>query len=249
MKVLIIDDEIDARHFLKQTILAHFLEIIHISEAASVKEAVAVLTQDVYDLVFLDIEMPNENGFALFEYFPNPTFKTIFCTAYSQYAIQAFEVSAMDYLLKPVSIEKLKLAIQKVISIQNKEEQQLKIGILRDNFQQPKNQKIVISSNEGLSFVKLEDILYFEAYGSYTKVITLQDTHLVTKKLKEYESLLLSYPDFFRTHRSFIVNISKIVKYNRLEGLVLEQLPKLFLPVGKEKKTELEEILKNISIS
>ena len=102
MKAIIIDDEPKARSLLANLIKEHIKMVDVVAEAENVKEAVKLINKHQPELIFLDIEMPIENGFALFEYFENPTFATIFCTAYSEYALQAFEVSAADYLLKPL---------------------------------------------------------------------------------------------------------------------------------------------------
>ena len=115
MNVLIVDDEPKARSVLRNIITEYCRGIAVINEAPSVSEAVKIINKHKPDIVFLDIEMPNENGFALFDYFDVPPFETIFCTAYSEYALQAFEVSAIDYILKPISISKIQAAIEKAI--------------------------------------------------------------------------------------------------------------------------------------
>ena len=100
LNAIIVDDEPAARSMLRKIITEHCPMVNLIDEAQDVKSAVKLINKHTIDIVFLDIEMPEENGFALFEYFNAPTFETIFCTAYSEYALQAFEVSAVDYILK-----------------------------------------------------------------------------------------------------------------------------------------------------
>lgn len=101
IKAIVVDDEENARLIIKNFIAEYCPSVEIIDEAEDVKSAVKLINKNQVDLVFLDIEMPNENGFALFDYFNKPTFETIFCTAYSEYAIKAFEVSATDYLVNP----------------------------------------------------------------------------------------------------------------------------------------------------
>jgi two-component system, LytTR family, response regulator len=120
LNAIIVDDEPAARSMLRQIITEHCPMINLIDEAPDVKSAVKIINNHTIDLVFLDIEMPEENGFALFEYFNQPTFETIFCTAYSEYALRAFEVSAVDYILKPISISKVILAVEKAIKVNSK---------------------------------------------------------------------------------------------------------------------------------
>lgn len=248
MKILLVDDEQDARAFLRKIIENHCFGIEKIEEAQDVSSAVKILNKTHFDIVFLDIEMPNENGFVLFKYFENPTFETIFCTAYSQYAVNAFKVSAIDYLLKPTSIDEVRNAIEKAIKTQGQNQISKRISNLKDNFANHQMQKIALPASDGVSFVKLQDIQYFEADGSYTKIYTLTNTYLVSKKIKEFDYLFLNDSDFFRVHRSYVININKITKYSKSEGITLELQTPDTIPVGREKKQEFEEIIKNISI-
>jgi two-component system LytT family response regulator len=221
MKAIIVDDESHARSLLLNTIKEHCKGIEIIAEAENVKEAVKLIHKHQIELVFLDIEMPNENGFALFEYFDNPTFVTIFCTAYSEYALNAFEVSAIDYLLKPVSISKIQAAVEKAIKTRGQNQILQHINILRENLTVHQLQKIALPLSDGLIFVKVNDILYFEADGSYTHVITSKEKFMVCKKIKEFHELLSDDSRFFRVHRSYLVNIQQIKKYSKKEGATL----------------------------
>lgn len=180
MKAIIVDDEAHARSLLSNTIKEHCKGIEVIAEAENIKEAVKLINKNTIELVFLDIEMPNENGFALFEYFDKPNFVTIFCTAYSEYAIQAFEVSAVDYLLKPVTISKLQDAIEKAIKMRGQNQILQNVNTLRENISVNQLQKIALPLSDGLVFIKIDDILYFEADGSYTHVITNKEKSLVS---------------------------------------------------------------------
>lgn len=248
MKALIIDDEIKARSLLKNIINEHCTGIEVVAEAEDIKTAVKYLNNNKVDLVFLDIEMPNENGFALFDYFENPTFKTIFCTAYSEYAIKAFEVSAIDYILKPISVIKLQNAIEKAIKQNEQKEITDKISVLKYNISLNQLQKIALPLADGLTFIKLENILYFEADGSYTHVIGKNETYLVSKKIKEFDKLLENDFRFYRVHRSYLVNVNEIKKYSKKDGasLLFENLK--IIPVAREKKTDFDEIINKTSV-
>lgn len=248
MKAIIVDDEPNARSLLRNIISEHCSGIEIIDEAPDVKTAVKLLNKHKIDLVFLDIEMPNENGFALFDYFETPTFETIFCTAYSEYAIKAFEVSAADYLLKPISITKLQMAIEKAIKQHGQNQIIQKVATLRDNLSSRPLQKIALPLSDGLTFVKLEEILYFEADGSYTHVITKTEKFLVCKKLKEFDDLLNNDSRFFRVHRSYFVSIQQIKKYNKKEGATLLFENQKIIPVAREKKAEFDELINEISV-
>lgn len=248
MKAIIVDDESHARSLLFNTIKEHCKGIEVITEAENIKEAVKIINKNNIELVFLDIEMPNENGFALFEYFDKPNFVTIFCTAYSEYAIQAFEVSAVDYLLKPVTISKLQDAIEKAIKTRGQNQILQNVNILRENISVNQLQKIALPLSDGLVFIKIEEILYFEADGSYTYVITNKEKYLVSKKIKEFHELLINDSRFFRVHRSYLVNIQQIKKYSKKDGATLVFDNNKVIPVAREKKNEFDSYIGNISV-
>lgn len=243
IKALIVDDELNARSLLRHFIEDYCPEIELIAEAEDVKSAVKIINKNEVDLVFLDVEMPNENGFSLFDYFNKPTFETIFCTAYSQYAIKAFEVSAVDYILKPIGIAKLKEAIEKVSEKRNRNAQPNTIAVLKENLAENKIKKIGIHIGDGIVFMDLDDIFYFEADGSYTTIYHKNGKDLAVKKIKHFEDLLSSDNRFFRIHRSYFVNITLIKKYSKKDGLSVTYDDKILLPISREKKEEFEEFM------
>jgi two-component system LytT family response regulator len=248
IKAIIVDDELNARSLLRNFIEDHCPEIEIIADAEDVKSAVKIINKNQVDLVFLDVEMPNENGFALFDYFNKPTFETIFCTAYSQYAIKAFEVSAVDYILKPIGISKLKEAVEKVVLKRALNLPQTNIGILKENLQENKIKKIGVHIGDGIVFMDLNDILYFEADGSYTTIHHKNGKDLAVKKIKHFEDLLSSDTRFFRIHRSYFVNITLIKKYSKKDGLSVSYDDKILLPISREKKEEFEEFMQKNNI-
>ena len=242
IKAIIVDDEENARLILKNFVSEYCPSVAIIAEADDVKSAVKLINKNEVDLVFLDIEMPNENGFALFDYFNKPTFDTIFCTAYSDFAIKAFEVSATDYLLKPIGLTKLKEAIEKVEAkrlIKNTGN----IEDLKENLLQKEIKKIGILIGDGIVFMDLNDILYFEADGSYTTIHHRNGSDLTVKKIKHFEDLLSSDKRFFRIHRSYLINVSLIKKYSKKEGLSVTYDERTLLPISREKKEEFEEFM------
>lgn len=248
IKAIIVDDEPGARSLLRKIINEHCPSIEIVDEASDVKTAVKLINKHKVELVFLDIEMPNENGFALFEYFDTPTFETIFCTAYSDYAIKAFEVSAVDYVLKPISISKLTAAIEKAIKLLGQNQILNRVNALKENLTVNKLQKIALPLSDGLIFIKIEDIYYFEADGSYTTVITKDKSYVVCKKIKEFDELLNNDTRFFRVHRSYFVNIQQIKKYSKKEGATLLFDDNKIIPVAREKKNEFDEFIGGISV-
>lgn len=242
LKAIIVDDEENARLIIRNFITEYCPSVEIIDEAEDVKSAVKLINKNHVDLVFLDIEMPNENGFALFDYFNKPTFETIFCTAYSEYAIRAFEVSATDYLLKPIGLIKLKEAIEKVtFKLNSNQFHTDTIAVLKENLTQREIKKIGILIGDGIVFMDLNDIHYFEAEGSYTIIHHKNGTDLTVKKIKHFEDLLSNDKRFFRIHRSYLINVSLIKKYSKKDGLSVTFDDKILLPISREKKDEFEE--------
>lgn len=244
IKAIIVDDEENARLILNNFIREFCPSVKIIAQAEDVKSAVKLINKNEVDLVFLDIEMPNENGFALFDYFNKPGFETIFCTAYSEYALKAFEVSATDYLLKPIGVTKLKEAIEKVENkLLHKNITTENIMVLKENLVQKEIKKIGILIGDGIVFMNLNDILYFEADGSYTTIYHKNGSDLTVKKIKHFEDLLSSDKRFFRIHRSYLINVSLIKKYSKKDGLSVTYDERTLLPISREKKEEFEEFM------
>ena len=248
LNAIIVDDEPAARSMLRQILAEHCPMVKLIDEAPDVKSAVKLINKYVVDLVFLDIEMPEENGFALFEYFNQPTFETIFCTAYSEYALKAFEVSAVDYILKPISISKVKQAIEKAVKLVGQNQIIQRVNVLKENLSVQKLQKIALPMADGLVFMQLEDICFFEADGAYTHVVTKAGRTLVSKKIKEFDELLANDPRFYRVHRSYLINTHQILKYNKKDGAAVEFTNGQSTPVAREKVKEFDEFIAGVRV-
>lgn len=248
LNAIIVDDELSARSMLRQIIVEQCPLIHIIDEAADVKSAVKIINKHHIDLVFLDIEMPEENGFMLFDYFNQPTFETIFCTAYSDFALQAFEVSAVDYILKPISISKVLAAVEKAVKMVGQNQIIQRVNILKENLNLNKLQKIALPMADSLVFVQLEDIYFFEADGSYTNVFTKTGKFLVSKKIKDFDELLTNDGRFYRIHRSYLINTYQIVKYNKKDGATIEFANGYSAPIAREKVKEFDEFIASVRV-
>jgi two-component system, LytTR family, response regulator len=248
LNAIIVDDEPAARSMLRQIIAEHCPMIHLVDEAPDVKSAVKLINKHSIDLVFLDIEMPEENGFMLFDYFNQPTFETIFCTAYSDFALQAFEVSAVDYVLKPISISKVLTAVEKAVKMVGQNQIIQRVNVLKENLSVNKLQKIALPMADSLVFVQLEDIYFFEADGSYTNVITKNGKTLVSKKIKEFDELLANDARFYRIHRSYLINTHQIMKYNKKDGAMIEFDNGFSAPIAREKVKEFDEFIAGVRV-
>ena len=222
IRAIIIDDEPNARIALKGVLEENFPQVEILAECKDVPDAVKTIHKLKPDLVFLDIEMPGYNGFELLDFFDdhNLQFKIIFVTAYSDYSLRAFEISAVDYILKPVRAEHIERALKK-INLEYITSQKEQIKVLKDNFTNQLDKKIVLQTAETIYVVKMDDIIYLQADGSYTRFYTTSHGVLtITKKLIDFEYLENCGP-FFRTHRSYIVNLNFIKKVDKKEFVLI----------------------------
>jgi two-component system LytT family response regulator len=201
LKAIIVDDERLARLNLRKLLKPH-PEIDVAGEAASCENAVELIKLHNPQLIFLDIQLSGETGFDLLEIIDN-SIKIIFVTAYDEYAIRAFEVNAIDYLLKPVNPERLKVAIERVVKREKVQESEAKSYEYSDSI-------YVRLNNYSSRFIKISSITFIEPVGNYSKIVTIEGKHcLVLKTLKQWQEEL---PDnnFVRIHRSSIVNIDHV---------------------------------------
>lgn len=249
IRAIIIDDEERARSTLSQLINQFCPSVELIGMYANVPDGVIAINKEKPQLVFLDIEMPEYSGFELLNFFRDVDFEIIFVTAYNEYALKAFEVSAIDYILKPVDIDKLKQAIEKAEKKLAGFDMQSRLNLLKETFKTEQFQKIALPVADGLLFVETTEIIYLEADGAYTEVWLKNGSKIVvSKKLKFFEDVLDKRPNFFRSHRSYIVNINSIKKYNRSENSLTLDNGKTII-VSREKKAEFEAQLKANNIT
>lgn len=247
LQTLLVDDEKRGRELLKMILATNCPEVKVIGEASNIKEAHALILQMEPDLVLLDIEMPGGTGFDLLSKFEEVTFDVIFITAFDKYAIKAIKFSAMDYLLKPVDEEELISAIKRAEHNQNKKANKERVKNLVSNVRKSSdNQKIGLTSGEGLEFIEIKHILRCEADGKYTSVF-LHDGKklLVSKNLKEFEDLLTDY-NFFRIHHSHLVNLDYIKKYQSGRGGYVVMSDGSTITVSQRKKDDFLSSLKKI---
>ncbi|MCD4696159.1 MAG: LytTR family DNA-binding domain-containing protein [Bacteroidales bacterium] len=218
---VIIDDERQAREVLQKLLKRYFDDKINVmATAASISEGVKFINQFNPNLVFLDIEMPEENGFELFKYFDHFHFDVIFTTAYQQYALKAIKYSALDYLLKPVNFIDLKEAITKLEKKIKAGQKQERIEAMLSNIaigEDIKN-KIAIPTMSGFRLETINSIIYCKADENYTQVyLNTGESLIVPRTLKLFEELLPK-KYFFRIHKSYLINLNYIKSYTRTDG-------------------------------
>lgn len=218
----------------------HCKEIEVVSLCESGEEGIRLIESLHPDIVFLDVEMPRMNGFIMLQQLANRDFELIFTTAYDHYAIQAIRYSALDYLVKPIDVDELKMAVAKVVGRRSHHSPNERIETLLHNLVNERNtgSRIAIPSQEGLQFIEIADIVYLEAESNYTIIYLKAPPKItVSKTLKDFEDLL-SHQVFIRIHHSHIINKNHIQKYIRGEGGQVMMSNGKILDVARRKKEE-----------
>lgn len=248
MKILLVDNEKEIRLVLKEMVAAFDNGIHHIEEADGVKSGIEKINSFNPDIVLLDVEMNDGTGFDLLKQIHEPGFQLIFTTAHNEYAIQAFKFSAIDYLLKPIDPVDLSNSLQRAKGNISNQNMQKQLAVLMQQVagKTEPDRQIVIKDIDKTYFIKMNDILYCEAEGSYTKFyLTNSEPIFVSRNLRYYEELL-SPAGFFRTHHSCLVNPTKIKIYDRKTDsgtLILEGGHTI--PVSQRKKDFVLQLLEN----
>ncbi|MFN8259195.1 MAG: LytTR family DNA-binding domain-containing protein [Bacteroidales bacterium] len=243
MKTVIVDDESDAIYTLELIIQSYLPELNIVGKYTDPEKAIIEIPILKPELIFLDINMPVMNGFELLEKINNPDFNVIFTTAYDEFALKAFKYNALDYLLKPIDISELAASIYRIKS-RNKNHKQNGFDFrnIINEMKLPKEEKITISTNDGIYFVNPSEIVYLMASGSYTKIIRKDgDIIMVSKLIKDIETLV--GPNFYRVHRSYIINLKHVKMMLRTETweLIMENGDKI--PIARGKKQEVANVI------
>lgn len=240
IKAILIDDEAICIEALKMKILKASDEIEVIRTYNSALDAVDKIEKLTPDVIFLDVEMPEMDGFGFLEKFPNRTFEVIISTAHDEYAIQAVRQSALDFLLKPVSVSELSTAIDRLIQ---KLSAKNKVGKAAARKVDAMFDKIPIPSLRGITFVAVKDILYMMSEGNYTMIYLESKQKIVSSRnLGDYETMVENL-NFFRIHHSTLINLAHIKEYMRGEGGSVILTDGSELDVSKRRKKEFMEAI------
>jgi two-component system LytT family response regulator len=237
IRSIIVDDELKSRESLKKILLTFCDDVEVLATCQNVVEAIGAIDQLKPDVVFLDVQMQGETGFDLLAKISTIDFDVIFTTAHSEYAIKAIKFSAIDYLLKPIDVDELQKALEKV-RVTKKGNMLEQMQQLLQNIKNPntENYKLALPTAEGLTFIKVNEVLYLKASGNYTEIFMRDgQKHLVSRHLKEYDDLLTDQ-NFFRVHHSSLINLSYIKNYVRGDGGYVVMSDNASLDVSRRKK-------------
>lgn len=249
MKAIIIDDEPKARNLLEILIKENTTKIDVVFQAEDLLSGIQLIKEHRPKIVFLDIEMPEHSGLEIVDFVNKEefNFEIIFTTAYSEYAIKAFQLSAIDYLLKPLRAETVKEAIEKAIQQIGKSEISTKLEELKKSLKSANFNKIGLPFADGFKFVNFEDIILFEADGMYTKVSTIKETELlVCKPLKHFVEVMEGQTNFYKPHRSYLINLKYIKEYIKKDGGYIIMDNDKSVSISNDKKEEFLTIVQNI---
>ncbi len=211
MRIIIVDDELLAREMLAQMLTTLNKDIEIIALCADLPEGVKAINQYHPDVVFLDIDMPRFKGIEIDNFLPNINFHIIFTTAHQQFAIDAIKLGAFDYILKPIDIEEISTCLEKLSQKINKE----------IDFDKISSNRLIVNTIQNIHLIDFDKILYLQADGAYTKIVTEKNEITASKNLKHYEDILNNNSSFVRIHKSYIVNKSKINIINKLKQKIV----------------------------
>jgi two-component system LytT family response regulator len=239
---LVVEDEYKVREVFINLLQTFCPEIEIVGEAENIYEAYQLIQNKKPAVVFLDIEMNGGNGFDLLNMFEEVDFEVIFVTSYDHYALKAIKYCALDYLLKPVTIEELQESVQDLLQRLQEKKSAERYKLLYENLKKSdKEAVLVLNTQTKLEYVKVSDILFLKGEGNYTTFYLQNGKHLViAKTLKKYEEILCDESSgFFRIHKSYIVNTSYIKHLERGEETSIVLQDGTELEVSRRKKQEL----------
>ncbi|TDB58670.1 LytR/AlgR family response regulator transcription factor [Arundinibacter roseus] len=246
MKAILVDDEVHCTESLAILLRQYCPHVDVVGKYNRAEEALAVLNESTFDVLFLDIEMPVYNGFDILNRLTNKSFEVIFTTAYDQFAVKAFKYSAFDYLLKPIDGQELKACVDKLSEKQQHSDLQNQLNFLRTLLvkDQQAPQKIALPTTMGLEYVNVADIIRCESDSNYTRIF-LKDPvpTLICRTLKEVEELLEG-ANFARVHHSYLINLDHLRKYVRSDGGYVVMSDGSEVAVSRSRKDVLNNLLK-----
>ena len=245
MQYIIIEDEVRARHLLHKLIQEHFPDSKG-HEASTLQQGIALIAEVKPQVVYLDIRLPGSSGLDIGRYFTaeQMNFEIIFTTAYNEFAIEAFKTSAVDFLLKPIDPDELLEATQRAMEKNEQKHLSQRLDTLEKSLRRLSIQKIALEVPHGTLFIPYDDIILFEADGMYTHVhLTNTKKELISKPLKHFVEQLEHNQLFYKTHRSYLINLKYIKEVKRTDGYYIIMDNGKLVPVSRENKHSFQSMI------
>lgn len=238
MRVLIVDDEFNARRAVRKLVGDRFPELNFLNDATSVNEAIEIIKEDQPDIVLLDVQLDKQLSFEIFDEVTLENTQVIFITAYDNHALDAFEHGAINYILKPIRKEKLYTAVEKAIEQVRRESQEQTRFDTNERFN-----KILIPGNKTSKVIDVSTIVFAQAEGVYCHIyLSNGGKELLTKPLNYLEERLKEHQHFLRTHKSFLVNISSVTDVSG-DLSTVSLTGKHLIPVSRTRKEVVRGVL------
>lgn len=236
LRAVIIDDEPKARRNLRLLLGESCPSVEIIGEADSVKKGIKLIKETKPQGVFLDIQMQDGTGFDLLTSFPEPTFHVVFITAYDEYAIRAFEFNAVAYLLKPIEQPRLIHAVEKIDQLKNSDQYFQQISTLLQSMRQQRLETIILQTQEGQHYIRLENVVRLESDKNYTTFYCHNRKNvLVSDTIKKYEEILPG-DLFFRPHQSHMIQRAFVKSFMKESGGFIEMTDGHQIPLARRKR-------------
>lgn len=244
---IIVDDELAARNILENLLSKNCLQIKILDKVASVQEAVISIKKHQPQIVFLDVEMPNFAGYEIVRFIKDIDFQILFVTAYNQYAIKAFELNAIDYLLKPIHRQRLQEAVDRAIQQIELENTANELSGLLQTIKEKDRKTIVLTEANNKKLIYLKDIIAIEAKGAYSAVyIRNAEKMLVSKNIGYFDKLLHGLGMFFRSHKSWIIQVDAVERYQLTNSaIVMEQ--GVEARISRQRKSDFVKLFKGLN--
>ncbi|BDS10695.1 LytR/AlgR family response regulator transcription factor [Aureispira anguillae] len=222
INAIIVDDERSARNILQKLLDMNHPEIHVLDTCPDLLTAVQSIKKHQPDVVFLDVEMPRNSGFEITNYFNPINFEIIFITAYDQYAIKAFEISALDYILKPIEVDRLESCIKKLSKNIEIADLTDRLKVLTETIESQKVSKITVYYKGSRYIIEVSNIIAVKAEHAYCTIYISgsNDLFVISKNLKQVTHLIDDNKQFYRTHRSWLINLNKMQSYSKSKGIV-----------------------------
>lgn len=247
---VIIDDEKQARETIKKIIDTFKIPVFVVGEAGNKEEAIKTILETNPDIILLDVMLGEIKSFDVLKELNQITAKIIFISGYNEFAIEAFKFSAIDYLLKPVEPTEFKNAILKATQQLKSEQASLKLDVLLNNLMATnQDKKMVLQTLNKTYIIKVQDILRCESSNNYTQFsLKNGEKILVSKPIKTYEDLLCNL-NFFRVHKSHLVNLNYVKGVLKKDGGFLELMNKEVIPISSRKKEKLNSVINSLGFN
>jgi two-component system LytT family response regulator len=248
LKIIIVEDEKSTRELLSNMISQSFSDVEIVGEVESVADGIKTINEKNPDVILLDIDLTDGSGFEILESTKHKNYMVVFITAHNEFAVKAFRISAIDYLLKPIDINDLTEALDKCKKQKEIGELNSKLDVLFSNLKTEVNQdkKIVLKSSDSIHVIPIHEIIRCQSDSSYTTFYLKNGKKLIiSKTLKEFDDLLTEF-GFFRPHQSHLINTNYIDSYEKPNGGMLVMSDNSHVPVATRKREALLSLFKSL---